>query len=363
MGLSGKLEDLSLADIFQILSIGKKSGTLFIKTSSDSAGVIFRNGLVTWADSDTMEQSLSEELLGTGKIRSGRTSLIKGTEGGGDVPPLKVLVDNRVVGVDEIERAAKKRIEQVVYKLLLHQEGDFNFEPDRMSFEGTGLKVPEWELRKGLSPEYLIMEGARAYDEIQQYGRILSEEMEGVEEGEDWPGVDDTLSPEMLSLRALTQELRFPETPAEISLLLLRYASDIFERAVLFIIHENHLAGFGQFGLEGEQPDERVREIFLDYRQSEFLVSIFERKIPYRGMLPEDPVTKSIVREIGGRWPGEAALYPVIAEGEVVALLYCDNQPSGDDIPETPGLEIFVTQAGLALEKAMLKKKLSERGE
>ncbi len=226
MGLSGKLEDLSLADIFQILSIGKKNGTLFIKTSSGSAGVIFRNGLVTWADSDTMEQSLSEELLRTGKLRNGRTSLIKGSESGGEPPPVKVMVDSKAVGVEDVERAARKRIEQVVYKLLLLQEGDFNFEPDRMSFEGTGLKVPEWELRKGLSPEYLIMEGARAYDEIQQYGRVLSEEMESVEEGEDqWPGVGETVPREMNSLRALTQELRFPETPSEISLLLLRYAS------------------------------------------------------------------------------------------------------------------------------------------
>ena len=50
----------------------------------------------------------------------------------------------------------------------------------------------------------------------------------------------------------------------------------------------------------------------------------------------------------------------IIAEGRVVALLYCDNLVNGEKIGETEGLEIFIDQAGLALEKSLLQRRLQE---
>jgi len=49
--------------------------------------------------------------------------------------------------------------------------------------------------------------------------------------------------------------------------------------------------------------------------------------------------------------PSEAALFPIVAEGQVVALLYADNLATGVAIAETEGLEIFISQAGLALRR------------
>jgi len=64
--------------------------------------------------------------------------------------------------------------------------------------------------------------------------------------------------------------------------------------------------------------------------------------------------------DLGGEWPFEVALFPVITEGKVVALLYCDNAATGEGFSETEGLEIFISQAGLALEKSLLQRKLQE---
>ncbi|RMG00324.1 MAG: DUF4388 domain-containing protein [Nitrospirae bacterium] len=359
MGLSGKLEDLNLADIFQILSIGKKSGFLLISSGSTTSGLIFKNGLVVWAESDIVSETFKDDLSNAG-ITDTVDLLLSNSDAG-----LGLNASEKTHLPENAERVARRRIEKISYKLLLLKEGDFRFEPDAQRPTVSGFPEPIWELRKGLSPEYLIMESARIYDEVKEFGRPLREDEDtGVED--ETKGSEDVPSPdsgELGALRALTLELRFPETPSEIALLVLRYASDIFQRAVLFIIHEGHLAGFGQFGLEGEQPDERVREIFLDYRKSGFLKGIIAHKLPYRGTLPEDELTGELVKILGGGWPDLIALYPVIAEGEVVALLYCDNHPARTPIGETPGLEIFINQAGLALEKAMLKKKLSERGE
>jgi GAF domain-containing protein len=56
----------------------------------------------------------------------------------------------------------------------------------------------------------------------------------------------------------------------------------------------------------------------------------------------------------------EVIFFPVITEGKVVALLYCDNAISGDPFSETEGLEIFISHAGLALEKSLLQRRLHE---
>ena len=52
MSLVGRLEDLALSDIFQILSIGKKTGTLVIRSEKDSAFIVFKNGLIVRAETN-----------------------------------------------------------------------------------------------------------------------------------------------------------------------------------------------------------------------------------------------------------------------------------------------------------------------
>jgi hypothetical protein len=41
-------------------------------------------------------------------------------------------------------------------------------------------------------------------------------------------------------------------------------------------------------------------------------------------------------------------------------MLYCDNALSGEPFAHTEGLEIFINQAGLALEKALLERRLRQ---
>ena len=67
-----------------------------------------------------------------------------------------------------------------------------------------------------------------------------------------------------------------------------------------------------------------------------------------------------LIDELGGTWPSEAAFFPVIAEGKVAALLFADNVSEDAAMPETEGLEIFISHAGLALEKSLLQRKILE---
>src|SRR5512135_222950 len=63
MSLVGRLEDLALSDIFQILSIGKKTGTLVIRSEKDSAFIVFKNGLIVRAETNMIEGNIGHDLL------------------------------------------------------------------------------------------------------------------------------------------------------------------------------------------------------------------------------------------------------------------------------------------------------------
>lgn len=366
MSLVGRLEDLALSDIFQILSIGKKTGTLVINGTSGAAMIVFKNGLVVRAETSALDGTLGNDLLQSGMIKESALNLavkVKKKLPGKSIG--EILFDLGAAGKEHLEKAAKRRIEKVIYQLLLWQDGDFQFELDDLDVKNK-IEVEDagWEVSKGISPEYLLMEGARVYDESAQQDFAPREEITGETEESgwetEWGGQPAAERKDISALKSLTQELRFPNSASEITLLILRFASDIFRRGVLFMVGENEIIGLGQFGLEIERADEKVRETKISMKDSQFLTRIVGEMHTYRGALEKDKVTEFLIKDIGGGWPLEVAIFPIIAEGRVAAMLYCDNLPNGEPVTQTEGLEIFVSQAGLALEKSLLQRRIQE---
>ena len=366
MSLAGRLEDLGLADIFQILSIGKKTGTLTIKGSRGSALIVFKNGMIVRGETDDLEKSLADNILDAGLIKD--TVFHLAAEVKKELPSKSmaaILLDLGAVNKNMLEQLTKRRIESVVCRLLYWEDGHFQFELDDLDIaDQTSLPDLGWELGKGLSPEYLLMEGARVQDESAQSPFAATESFSLEEPGAEEGWEDDWSQPaerkDISSLKALTQELRFPNSASEITLLILRFASDIFQRGVLFMAGKNELVGLGQFGLDIELADEKIRATVLELDKSAFLKRIVTEQRPYKGAVEKDEAMKYLLNELGGNWPPEAVFFPIVAEGQVVALLYADNVSTGAAITETEGLEIFISQAGLALEKALLQRRILE---
>jgi hypothetical protein len=78
------------------------------------------------------------------------------------------------------------------------------------------------------------------------------------------------------------------------------------------------------------------------------------------GTFSNDAWDTYLVREMGGIEPHEFFLVPLISNGKVAAVLYGDTLPERKAIPAISGLEIFVHQAGLAMEKALLERRIME---
>jgi hypothetical protein len=304
MSLVGRLEDIALSDIFQILSIGGKTGTLILRGSRGNALIVFKKGLVVRAETDDLDRTLSEDLLNEGLIKETifhLASEVKKKLLAKSIP--EILFEFGSVNKETLEKITRKRIEKVVYQLLVWQDGDFQFELDDTDPKGK-VDIPDvgWELSKGMSPEYLLVEGARIHDESSQTKLVSTKErteFDRVEE--EWEKAWEVQAPperkDISSLKALTQELRFPNSASEITLLILRFASDIFQRGILFMVGDTEIVGLGQFGLDIDRPDEKIREIILLLEGSPFFNKIVMEKRPYKGIIEKDKGTEEMMSE------------------------------------------------------------------
>ena len=166
-------------------------------------------------------------------------------------------------------------------------------------------------------------------------------------------------SPGLHLLKGMLQELSDPALGGGIILLVLRFASELMNRAVIFLVKNGEIVGLGQFGivLDGESADVRIRQMRVPRTADSVLSRAVSAMTPIRTGLSQTEWDRYLVRQLGGHEPKEAFLGPILSEGKVVALIYGDNAPERKPVGDTESFEVFLSQAGLAMEKALLERR------
>jgi CheY-like chemotaxis protein len=155
VSLLGRLEDLSLTDIVQIVFLSRRTGVLEIIDDRGRHTVLFRGGLVVNASSPSHPDLITwlelRELVPAGSA----ATLRKMEESG--IPTGTAAVEMNLISNDDLGAAIRARIVDVVTPLATSREGEFNFilsesmnavdieyEPDALFKEG------------GFSPQKII---------------------------------------------------------------------------------------------------------------------------------------------------------------------------------------------------------------
>jgi hypothetical protein len=386
MSLIGKLEDLALPDIFQIISLSKKTGTLVVRSRKGMGMVVFKKGQVIQAASDSIRDSLGNILISQGMLdESSLSRALDLQKQKTDTPLGMILVQMGAVSPQILETVVRKQIEEIIYDLLSWEEGFFNFELGEIaSKDKIEIDTQEFLLKSGISAEYLLMEGTRMLDERQK-GKKRPEAPPGDRRSTAMPALKpavhshpvsrepakdefrtriekDEPRREIRTLKSMFDELRFPTATAEITLLILRYASEVVNRAVLFMVKKDEVRGLGQFGIElkGRSADQVVRNIKISLGKPSLFRSVVEIRRSLVGHLEKNECNSYLAAELGGVIPDMILAIPLIVDDKVVLIVYGDNLPERKPIAGIDTLEIFMNQAGMALEKALLEKRLAE---
>lgn len=165
---------------------------------------------------------------------------------------------------------------------------------------------------------------------------------------------------QMAALHQTIQQLRNPNEAPEISLLMLRYAAEFFDRGLLFIVKKEEVNGLGGFGDTGdaESMPTKVRRIKIPLTEDSIFLRVVRKKQIHIGKLIDTPANRKFIEMTGRLMPLSIAMVPLISGNEVIALLYGDNAVTKKHIKGLEALEIFMVQAGIAMENALLHRKI-----
>ena len=165
MGIKGKLETVSLPDLFQLLSIGRKTGTLTISNEYSHKEIAFKEGRVVHSSSSKEEESLGNLLLKRGLISEANLgkALKVGRERGKRLG--RVLIDLGLVPEGEIASWLRHQVEESIYDLFGWDKGEFSFE--------EGKLPPAKDFIPPLEVMSLVMEGTKRMDELSELQRKL----------------------------------------------------------------------------------------------------------------------------------------------------------------------------------------------
>lgn len=183
----------------------------------------------------------------------------------------------------------------------------------------------------------------------------------GIETTPEEPALSATnMVRQMTALREIITQLRNPNEAPEISLLILRYAAEFFDRGLLFLVKKEEVDGLGGFGDTGEVETMpvKVRRIKIALSEESIFSRVIKRKQTHIGKLADTPTNRRFISMTGRLIPTAIAMLPLISNNEVIALLYGDNAVTKRQIKDLEGLEIFMVQAGIAMENALLHRKI-----
>lgn len=160
MPIEGPLKELSIHDVFQLLDLARKTGTLRVTSDlRQNAGVVhFDRGAVVGAEIRSNPHLLGTLLLRSGKLSEADFARACAMQAAGDARRLgAILLDIGAVARRDLERQVRAQVEEVIFELMNWSEGYFSFSDE----DGTGagaavVRIPT---------EALLMEAARRIDE------------------------------------------------------------------------------------------------------------------------------------------------------------------------------------------------------
>src|SRR6185369_14904941 len=122
MALEGTLKDFSLADIFQLIGLQRKTGVLTLRSKDDTVTVTFLDGKVVGADS--LSHRLGNVLIKSGLLTQDQLSHALAIQKETLQRLGFVLTHYGIISADALKQAIQLQILQIVYRLFRWKDGD-----------------------------------------------------------------------------------------------------------------------------------------------------------------------------------------------------------------------------------------------
>ncbi len=158
MAIKGSLKEASLPDVIQLLFLGRRTGCLALADRHNFGTIYLDEGQITFATIVNRRDRLGDLLVRKGRISAEQLAqAISAQEDDREHKLGEILVGLGTLSRTELEDYMRLQIEEAVYYLFTWTSGTFNFE--------AGVKPESEDFLVRISPEALLLEGARRVDE------------------------------------------------------------------------------------------------------------------------------------------------------------------------------------------------------
>ncbi len=162
MALKGNLEDFGVAQLFNLVHLARKTGSLTLEQDGKRATLYFKEGKLIYASRDGDEKGgILALLYKAGKLTKDQVLEIEARSRlKDDKERALLLVSSGYVSKKEILEILQRHFLEIVYDLFTWREGRFVFEPDVLP-DGNRLTV-------SIDLANLILEGIRRQKELER---------------------------------------------------------------------------------------------------------------------------------------------------------------------------------------------------
>jgi len=162
MALTGDLGSIDLANVFQMLLLSQKTGTLAIRARGGRSEVYFdAESVLVPFDKDAFPTKVVKSLERSGKLSPEQVARAQASFGVVQSDLFTILLQMRALTSEEISSAWRTQMEEEIYELFVDREATFEFhEGQPPSLPGKAI-----DARYRLVGNSLLMEAARRLDE------------------------------------------------------------------------------------------------------------------------------------------------------------------------------------------------------
>lgn len=169
MAISGDIDTMPLADLFQWVEMNRKTGCLEVKWQHEwnimEKRIYFQNGVIVFASSNKQEERLGDFLIS--KKLTSKEEFEKCLKEGKEKNKLMtdVMQANNIISKEQLTKILTELAENIIFDLFRWETGTFSF---------TTHPVPEPILQAEiqLNGQGIIMEALRRLDEERKDGPI-----------------------------------------------------------------------------------------------------------------------------------------------------------------------------------------------
>lgn len=161
MALKGNLRDFTVTQLFNLINLAHKTGTLVVDGSGERVVVSFREGKLAYAQTGQEDNSLVGILFQAKKLTPPQYRALKDRAGHMSDKELGLLLVNaNYINQQDILSSLQNHFVTIVNRLFTLVEGFFRFENE--------LLPPEDKITVRVNLENIIIEGTRRMRELEQ---------------------------------------------------------------------------------------------------------------------------------------------------------------------------------------------------